>query len=65
MEPHAFVKEVYRRMTLRHAASQPPISWAEMEKQSQVLQAVHELRAYCRKTRTQPSSTSASDAGGF
>lgn len=44
MEPHAFVKEVYRRMALRHAASQPPISWAEMEKQSQVLQAVHELR---------------------
>ena len=44
MEPHAFAKEVYRRMTLRHAASQPPISWAEMEKQSQVLQAVHELR---------------------
>ncbi len=44
MEPHAFVKEVYRRMALRHAASQPPVSWAEMEKQSQVLQAVHELR---------------------
>jgi len=31
-------------MILRHAASQPPISWPEMEKQSQVLQAVHELR---------------------
>ena len=44
MEPHAFVKEVYRRMALRHAASQPPVPWAEMEKQSQVLQAVHELR---------------------
>jgi len=44
MEPHAFVKEVYRRMSLRHAASQPPISWPEMEKQSQVLQAVQELR---------------------
>ena len=31
-------------MTLRHATSQPPISWPEMEKPSEVLQAVHELR---------------------
>jgi len=44
MEPHEFVKEVYRRMSLRHAASEPPVPWREMEKQSQVAQAVHELR---------------------
>ena len=43
MEPHAFVKEVYRRMSLRHASSQPPVPWNEMEKQAQVLQAAHEL----------------------
>ena len=30
MEPHAFVKEVHRRMALRHAAFQPPVPWAEM-----------------------------------
>jgi 2-polyprenyl-3-methyl-5-hydroxy-6-metoxy-1,4-benzoquinol methylase len=28
----------------RHVAAQPPISWGEMENQSQVLQAVHELQ---------------------
>jgi len=44
MEPHEFVKEVYRRMSLRHAASEPQVPWSEMEKQSQVVQAVHELR---------------------
>jgi 2-polyprenyl-3-methyl-5-hydroxy-6-metoxy-1,4-benzoquinol methylase len=44
MEPHAFTKEVYRRMSLRHAASESPIPWSEMEKRPQVLQAVHELR---------------------
>ena len=31
-------------MALRHVAAQPPVSWEEMESQSQVLQAVHELR---------------------
>jgi 2-polyprenyl-3-methyl-5-hydroxy-6-metoxy-1,4-benzoquinol methylase len=44
MEPHAFVKEVYRRMSLRHAATQPPIPWTAMQNQPQVLQAAHELR---------------------
>lgn len=44
MEPHAFVKEVYRRMALRHVAAQSQVSWADMESQSKVTQAVHELR---------------------
>ena len=44
MEPNAFVKEVYRRMSLRHAADQPQTPWSEMEKQPQVLQTVHEIR---------------------
>jgi 2-polyprenyl-3-methyl-5-hydroxy-6-metoxy-1,4-benzoquinol methylase len=42
MEPNAFVKEVYRRMSLRHAASRPQVPWSEMEKQPQVRQAAHE-----------------------
>ena len=43
MEPNAFVKEVYRRMSLRHAAAQPQTPWNEMENQPQVLQMAHEL----------------------
>jgi len=42
MEPNTFVKEVYRRMSLRHAAAQPQTPWSEMEKDLQVLQAAHE-----------------------
>jgi 2-polyprenyl-3-methyl-5-hydroxy-6-metoxy-1,4-benzoquinol methylase len=44
MDPHEFVKEVYRRMSVRHAAAAPRLSWTEMQGQAQVLQAVHELR---------------------
>jgi 2-polyprenyl-3-methyl-5-hydroxy-6-metoxy-1,4-benzoquinol methylase len=44
MEPHAFVKEVYRRMALRHAAASARTPWSEMQSHSEVQQAVHELR---------------------
>lgn len=44
MEPHAFVKEVYRRMALRHAAATTRQPWNEMQNHSEVLQAAHELR---------------------
>ena len=44
MDPHEFVKEVYRRMSVRHAAAAPRASWTEMQGQAQVLQAVHGLR---------------------
>ena len=44
MEPNAFVKEVYRRMSLRHATDHPHPSWAEMKGQSQVLQSMHEMQ---------------------
>jgi len=44
MEPNAFVKEVYRRMSLRHAGEKPQTPWSEMEKDPQVLQTVHEIR---------------------
>lgn len=43
MEPNAFVKEVYRRMSLRHATDHGSPSWAEMKGRSQVLQSMHEI----------------------
>jgi 2-polyprenyl-3-methyl-5-hydroxy-6-metoxy-1,4-benzoquinol methylase len=43
MEPNAFVKEVYRRMSLRHAATQARAPWAEMRINPRVVQAKHEL----------------------
>jgi 2-polyprenyl-3-methyl-5-hydroxy-6-metoxy-1,4-benzoquinol methylase len=45
MEPHAFVKEVYRRMSLRHATEKPRPSWLEIKSQPQVLQSVYECRS--------------------
>jgi 2-polyprenyl-3-methyl-5-hydroxy-6-metoxy-1,4-benzoquinol methylase len=45
MEPNAFVAEVYRRMSLRHAAEHPSVSWAELQNDPQVLQAVYEYRS--------------------
>lgn len=44
MDPHAFVAEVYRRMSLRHRADRRAPSWQEVKDDSRVLQAVHELR---------------------
>ncbi len=44
MDPHAFVGEVYRRMSLRHRAERRSPSWAEAKYDPRVLQAAHELR---------------------
>lgn len=44
MEPHAFVAEVYRRMSLRHPSDHHPLSWQEVENDPRVLQATYELR---------------------
>jgi 2-polyprenyl-3-methyl-5-hydroxy-6-metoxy-1,4-benzoquinol methylase len=44
VDPHAFVAEVYRRMSLRHRADQRALSWAEIEDDPRVLKAVHEVR---------------------
>lgn len=44
MDPHAFVAEVYRRMSLRHRAEQRAPSWPEAKDDPRVLQAAHELR---------------------
>lgn len=44
MDPHAFVAEVYRRMSLRHPPDQRQFSWEEVESHPRVLQAMYELR---------------------
>jgi 2-polyprenyl-3-methyl-5-hydroxy-6-metoxy-1,4-benzoquinol methylase len=44
VDPHAFVAEVYRRMSLRHRAEQRSPSWAEVKDDPRVLQAAHEVR---------------------
>jgi len=41
VEPHAFVAEIYRRMSLRHRAEQCVPSWAEVK--PRVLQAMNEV----------------------
>ena len=42
MEPNAFVAEVYRRMSLRHQDERPKPSLAQIENDTQVMQAVSE-----------------------
>ncbi len=42
MEPNAFVAEVYRRMSLRHAAERPKPSFAETQNDSRILLAMAE-----------------------
>jgi len=44
MEPHAFVAEVYRRMSLRHRSEQHQPTWQEVKDQPRVLQAADEVR---------------------
>ena len=44
MDPHAFVAEVYRRMSLRHRSERRAPSWPEVKNDARVLQAAHELR---------------------
>ena len=44
MEPHAFVAEVYRRMSLRHRSEQRQPSWEEVKNEPRVLQAADEVR---------------------
>jgi 2-polyprenyl-3-methyl-5-hydroxy-6-metoxy-1,4-benzoquinol methylase len=46
VDPHAFVAEVYRRMSLRHRAEQPAPSWPDVNSDPRVLQATHELRGF-------------------
>jgi 2-polyprenyl-3-methyl-5-hydroxy-6-metoxy-1,4-benzoquinol methylase len=45
VDPHAFVAEVYRRMSLRHRAERVAPSWTEVNNDPRVLQAAHELRS--------------------
>jgi 2-polyprenyl-3-methyl-5-hydroxy-6-metoxy-1,4-benzoquinol methylase len=43
MEPHAFVAEVYRRMSLRHRSEQRQPSWEDVKNEPRVLQAAGEV----------------------
>ncbi len=42
MEPHAFVAEVYRRMSLRHPQPPARAQWSQMHDDRMVVQAAHE-----------------------
>jgi hypothetical protein len=43
MEPHVFVAEVYRRMSLRHRAQATDFPWSAVKNEPRVLQAEYEL----------------------
>jgi 2-polyprenyl-3-methyl-5-hydroxy-6-metoxy-1,4-benzoquinol methylase len=43
MEPHAFVAEVYRRMSLRHPSDAASFRWNDVQNEPRVLQATYEL----------------------
>jgi 2-polyprenyl-3-methyl-5-hydroxy-6-metoxy-1,4-benzoquinol methylase len=52
MEPNAFVAEVYRRMSLRHAAERPKPSFAEIQNDSRVLVAMAEYASILPSDKT-------------
>ena len=54
MDPHAFVAEVYRRMSLRHEADRRAPSWDEARIDARVLQSVHETANFLPKNKSAP-----------
>jgi 2-polyprenyl-3-methyl-5-hydroxy-6-metoxy-1,4-benzoquinol methylase len=46
LDPNAFIAEVYRRMSLRHAAEKRRPSWSETENHVTVLAATHQYAPY-------------------
>ncbi len=46
MEPHAFIAEVYRRMSQRHAAAKRLPAWSETEKDATVREAMRQYELY-------------------
>jgi len=46
VDPHEFVAEVYRRMSLRHQADQRALAWSEAKEYPGVLQIAGELRGF-------------------
>lgn len=54
MEPHAFVAEVYRRMTLRHRPEQPVPSWAEIKNDPRVKLCADEVRELLPSDKSAP-----------
>jgi len=45
MEPNAFIKEVYSRMSQRHSAEQPSPAWEEFKKDAKVIQSCHQYKS--------------------
>ena len=54
VDPNAFIAEVYRRMSARHAAERARLTWQEMENQAMVLNAAHQYAPYLPKDRNAP-----------
>lgn len=52
MEPHAFIAEVYRRMSLRHSAEVRRPSWSEIQKDATVNTAVQQYAPYLPSDKT-------------
>jgi len=52
MEPHAFVAEVYRRMSARLAAERPSPSWDQIKNDAMVLQAMVQCKALLPADKT-------------
>jgi 2-polyprenyl-3-methyl-5-hydroxy-6-metoxy-1,4-benzoquinol methylase len=46
VDPHAFVAEVYRRMSLRHRAERRARPWTEAKDEARIVLAAQELRAF-------------------
>ncbi len=64
MEPKAFVAEVYRRMSLRHASERAHSSFAEIQNDSRVLLAVTKYAPLLPK-RKDPAILYIGFAGGW
>jgi len=54
VDPNAFIAEIYRRMSARHAAGNAHPTWQEIENQPMVLNAAHQYAPYLPKDRTAP-----------
>jgi 2-polyprenyl-3-methyl-5-hydroxy-6-metoxy-1,4-benzoquinol methylase len=52
VDPNAFIAEVYRRMSARHAAGNARPTWQETENQAMVLNAAHQYAPHLPKDRS-------------
>lgn len=52
MDPHAFIAEVYRRMSLRHAGEKHRPNWSETERDPLVLATAHQYEPYLPRDKS-------------